>query len=513
MGVNTVVVGSGVGGLAAAIELAAAGRKVTVLEQASEPGGKMRQLPIDSQGVDAGPTVFTMRWIFDALLAQAGTDLEAELTFAKAHVLARHAWTSGGKLDLYASTARSAEAIAEFAGRDDARAYLDFCRRSEEVYQTLRDPFIASARPGLLELVRRVGYDQLAALWRTAPFQSLWQVLGRQFSDPRLRQLFGRYATYVGSSPLRAPATLMLIAHVEQDGVWLVEGGMRAVASALASVAERLGATFHFQEGAAKIDAPGGRIAGVHSDKGRYFEADQVIFNGDASALGDGLLGADVRGAVKRVTEKHRALSAITQCVLGKVSGFDLHYHNVFFAEDYPEEFAAIFNRRSITRRPTVYVCAQDRSEGSSTLASQGSAPQSGIAPLGTPSRNDERERLLLLINAPADGDRIERSDEELESYRVSASSVLAACGCEIDITPGNSVTTDPRAFAERFPGSGGALYGRANHGPMASFARPGARTPIRGLYLAGGSVHPGAGVPMSAMSGRLAAAAALADR
>ena len=489
---HVVVIGAGVGGLAAAIELAASGARVTVLESADEPGGKMRQLTVSGQGVDAGPTVFTMRWIFDGLLAQADTNLESILNFQQADVLARHAWRQGGELDLYASTDKSYAAIEAVSGKENADGYRAFCARSEDIYDTLREPFIAGSRPGMLELVRRVGFSRLDAMWRTAPFQSLWNSLGNHFSDQRLRQLFGRYATYVGSSPLKAPATLMLIAHVEQDGVWLVEGGMRAVAHGLAEVAIGLGAHFHYGVSASHINLQRGAARSVTTSEGETIAADAIVFNGDISALGTGLLGEEARQAVTPVAASQRALSAVTFCAVAKVSGFALHYHNVFFAEDYPEEFAAIFGRRDICAYPTVYVCAQDRASGEDP---------------GQP------ERLLLLINAPADGDSLSFSDGEREALRQRALQVMSACGCMLDFSDGGWVTTDPSAFNDRFPASGGSLYGRANHGSMASFARPGARSRVPGLYLAGGSVHPGAGVPMSAMSGRLAAGAVLEDR
>ncbi|EAQ97277.1 1-hydroxycarotenoid 3,4-desaturase CrtD [Congregibacter litoralis] len=489
---HTLVIGAGVGGLAAAVELAAAGQRVTVLERAAEPGGKMRQLPVDGVGVDAGPTVFTMRWIFDQLFATAGSTLEAHLRLEKAEVLARHAWRQGGVLDLFASTERSEAAILAFAGKDNALGYRSFCARSADIYGTLREPFIASSRPGMLELVRRVGFGKLDAMWRTAPFSSLWSALDEHFSDPRLRQLFGRYATYVGSSPLRAPATLMLIAHVEQEGVWLVDGGMRAVAAALRDLAEGLGVKFFFEEGVRQIIMEADRAVGALTENNRELRADQIVYNGDISALGNGMLGAAVTRAVKPVMPQQRALSAITFCMRARVSGLHLHYHTVFFAEDYPAEFAAIFGQGDITAYPTVYVCAQDRG--------------AGRVPEGP-------ERLLLLINAPADGDRRLRDERSLLQYRDKALAVLRECGCELEFEESSCVTTDPRAFDERFPGSGGSLYGRANHGSMASFARPGARSRVKGLYLAGGSVHPGAGVPMSAMSGRLAAGAVLEDQ
>ncbi len=488
---RTLVIGSGVGGLAAAIELAAAGQDVTVLERAEEPGGKMRQLPVGGRGIDSGPTVFTMRWIFDALLAAGDTTLEECLTLHEADVLARHAWRTGGVLDLFASTTKSAEAIEAFSDRANAEGYLRFCERSAGIYATLREPYIASSRPGMFELVRRVGFSRLSEMWQTAPFSTLWSALGEHFSDPRLRQLFGRYATYVGSSPMKAPATLMLIAHVEQDGVWLVDGGMRAVAAALRDVAEGLGAKFEFDCGVRRICLEGDAIEGVVTDAGDVIAADRIVYNGDISALGTGLLGDAARRAVKPVAPKQRALSAVTFSILADTAGLPLHYHNVFFDEDYPQEFEAIFGRGEIREKPTVYVCAQDR--------------VGGAVPEGP-------ERLLLLINAPADGDQLQRDDAMLGAYRDRAVDLMAACGSELRFPDDHCVTTDPARFEARFPGSGGSLYGRANHGPLASFARPGARSDIPGLYLAGGSVHPGAGVPMSAMSGRLAAAALLED-
>ena len=485
------VVGAGIGGLAASIELAAAGCEVEVYESAAEPGGKMRQLPVAGRGVDAGPTVFTMRWIFDELLRAADTALQSELTLHSADVLARHAWCQGGRLDLYADRERSAVAIGDFAGDAEARGYRDFCARSADIYATLREPFIAGQRPGMLDLSWRVGLSRIDALWRTAPWQTLWKALAQHLQDPRLRQLFGRYATYIGSSPLSTPATLMLIAHVEQEGVWFVDGGMRALALALQAVAERCGARFHFGAPVQELAVRGGAVTGLSVD-GEARRCDAVVYNGDVSALGTGLLGREAAAAVKAVPPQHRALSAVIFCIVGRVRDFPLHYHTVFFAEDYPEEFHAIFGRGDITRMPTVYVCAQDRA--------------GGALPPGD-------ERLLLLINAPADGDRVGRDAAVLEELRDRALAVLDACGCRIEFDPAHCVTTDPAAFNRRFPASGGSLYGRATHGMNASFQRPGARSRLRRLYLAGGSVHPGAGVPMAAMSGRLAAAALLEDQ
>jgi 1-hydroxycarotenoid 3,4-desaturase len=479
---RVIIVGAGMGGLAAAADLARQGCAVTVLDAAAGPGGKMRQVEVGGRGVDAGPTVFTMRWIFEGLFADSGQRLEDHLHIVASDLLARHAWRAGGRLDLFADIGRSADAIAEFASPADGQGYRDFCARSAAIHRTLVGPFIASERPSMLDLVRRVG--DLRALWRTASTRTLWAALGEHFQDPRLRQLFARYATYVGSSPFLAPATLMLVAHVEQDGVWQVRGGMRAVALALHGLGEGQGARFRFGARVAAILVEGGRAAGVRLAGGEELRADAVVFNGDAAALP--ALGA---GGAPTPRLK-RSLSAITWCVNGPTSGFDLAHHNVFFAEDYAVEFDAVFRQRRVADAPTVYICAQDRGEA------------------GEPPAPGAPERLLVLVNAPPDGDvaPLDAAAHEARSF-----GLLEECGLHVE--RGAMVATTPTGFEALFPATGGALYGRANHGMMGSFARPGARGKLPGLYLAGGSVHPGPGIPMAAMSGRLAAARLLEDR
>jgi 1-hydroxycarotenoid 3,4-desaturase len=479
-----IVVGAGMGGLAAAIDLARRGASVTVLERANAPGGKMRRVMVANTGIDGGPTVFTMRWVFDGLLRDAGTRLEDELQLASADILARHAWRAGGRLDLHADIDRSAAAIAQFAGPAEADGYRRFCARSRQIYQTLARPFIDGQRPSPLELTRRVGWTRLDRLLALRPWQSMWPALGEFFRDPRLQQLFGRYATYCGSSPLSAPATLMLVAHVEQDGVWLVRGGMHEVAQALARIAVERGADIRYGVHVREITTTHGRATGVVLESGEHHTADAVVFNGDCGALAAGHLGESVRGAVPVVKPAARSLSAITWCVHARTQGFPLVHHNVFFAEDYAQEFRAVFDRRTITEAPTVYVCAQDR---------------------GAEDQIDGPERLLVLVNAPADGDHAPMHPSQLREVQSRTGELLRRCGLVIDDLE-RGVVTDPRGFNELFPATGGALYGRATHGPFATFARPGSRSRVRGLYLAGGSVHPGPGVPMATLSGRRAA-------
>ena len=484
------VIGAGAAGLSAAIDLARAGAAVTVFERAAAAGGKIRQVTVDGRGIDAGPTVLTMRWVFDSLFADAGTSLSAHLTLHPIECLARHAWSDTETLDLFASRDRSADAIGAFAGASEAAGFRSFCKRAERVYQTLEAPFIRAPRPTALSLTAGAG---LSAMRGISPFATLWKALGEHFRDPRLRQLFARYATYSGSSPFAAPATLMLIAHVEQQGVWMVEGGMVRLAQVLSDEAVRQGATMRLAAPVARISVAAGRAAGIVLESGERVESDAVVCNADYAALANGLFGRPVKRSTATLKQDGRSLSAVTWALSAVTEGFPLTRHNVFFSRDYQAEFDQVFRRGQIPEEPTVYVCAQDRGE-------PGAHP------------NPESDRLLVLINAPAIGDQRGFTPTEIEQCAKRTFGLLQRCGLMVHRrTEATSVTT-PADFETLFPATGGSLYGQAVHGSMAALRRPGSRSAVPGLYLAGGSVHPGPGVPMAVLSGRLAAASLLQD-
>ncbi|MEL7542971.1 MAG: 1-hydroxycarotenoid 3,4-desaturase CrtD [Pseudomonadota bacterium] len=493
---STIVVGAGIAGLAAAIELAAAGREVTVCEVRDAPGGKMRTLTVDGHAIDSGPTVLTMRDVFESIFAAGGTTLDTEVTLAPLPVLARHAWDEGAHFDLLAEPqARDDEVARIFSptARDELSAFL---AHAKAVHNSLAHRFMRASQPSMLGLVGRFGLKGLPQLFANRPFASLWTELARHLSEPRLRQLFARYATYCGASPMRAPSTLMLIAHVEAAGVWHVVGGMQGLADALERTARRLGVTFRYGTRVANIEVEHERVCGITTDEGERLPAASLIFNADVSALADGLFGHGVAKAVKRVRPRDRALSAVTWSARGKSVGRPLAYHNVFFSRDYEREFDDIFSAGRTPDDPTVYLCAQEK-----TPDWEGHAD------------TDADTSLFCLINAPPDGDtRSYTSDEDLERCTKTLHATATRCGLSLSLPSHSTQLTTPADFARMFPATGGALYGRATHGPFGAFQRPGSKTAVPGLYVAGGSAHPGPGIPMAALSGRLAASQLIAD-
>ena len=489
---HAIVIGAGAGGLAASIDLARAGFQVTLIERGDAPGGKMHTRAVNDREVDGGPTVLTMRSIFDQLFADAGACLNDRLTLLESPIIARHAWSHGGVLDLYPDAQRSRQSIEDFAGADDAMGFDRFYSQSARIHQTLSETFMNASKPDPVTLVGRVlRKHHPSSLMAAKPSPNLWRALGDFFSDERLRQLFARYATYVGSSPLSTPATLMLIAHVELEGVWLVDGGMHRLAAAMADLGQELGIDLHLNTHVSEVLVKGGKACGVRLEDGTSLPADVVVFNGDTNALATGQLGNEAMRAVKPRSVEQRGLSALTWCIKGSSSGFSLDHHNVFFEADYPSEFNTIFEERNVPSKPTVYLCAQDRGPSGSLNGS---------------------ERLLMLVNAPADGDRQSWSEDDVARTRDNALAVLDRCSLNLSFRDSDCVSTTPNDWHGRFPGSGGSLYGGASHGIWSSFTRPGARSRLKGLYLSGGSVHPGPGVPMATLSGRLAASAAIRD-
>jgi 1-hydroxycarotenoid 3,4-desaturase len=483
---HVVIIGAGIGGLSAALRLAARGLSVVVVDMANGPGGKMRTRDSAAGPVDIGPTVMTMRHVFEDLFAEAGERLEDHVTLHADTVLARHWWRDGSTLDLHADPDLSAAAVRDFAGPKAEAEFRSFSGKARRLFDTFDAPVMQEPAPKLGALTAHV-MNAPSLIPSMAPGLTLAQSLHLQFSDPRLRQLFGRYATYVGGSPFLSPAILGLIWHCEARGVWAIEGGMHRLAAAVHRLAEARGARFRFGAKAQHVETQGGRCAAVRLDDGTRLKADTVLFNGDPKALCDGHLGDHLTTAVPRRAVSPRSLSAFVWGFAAEPSGVDLAHHNVFFCADPKVEFGDIAKGKA-PRDATLYICAQDR---------------------GGTTRPTGPERFEIIMNGPP-GHR--STPEERQTCRTRTFATLEKMGLRFSPVPDDTHLTTPADFDRAFPASDGSLYGRSPHGMMATFHRPAARTAVPGLYLCGGGTHPGAGIPMACLSGKHAAAAIMSD-
>ena len=493
---RAVIIGAGIAGLACAVRLRAAGMQVTVLERHGTVGGKIRTVPSTAGPIDAGPTVLTMRHVFDDLFACAGQRLDDHVTLIRQDTLARHFWPDGSTLDLYSDEALSTTAINDFAGAKAARQFTRFCARTRALFQAFDGPMMQAPEPRLGALTAHV-LKHPKLIPAMAPLSTLKSLLKSSFDDARLRQLFGRYATYVGGSPTHAPAILSLIWQAEASGVWVVKGGMHKLTQALQSVLQSQGVDIQTNAHVAGIETHEGRATGVTLENGTHIPCDILVHAGDPRALATGALGAQTKHIAKQTATAKRSFSARVLSFAATPQGPALAHHNVFFSSQPEDEFNDLMAGK-IPQNPSFYICALDRGQGT------------------TPP---DLERFEIITNAPATGDTnapttADTTDpEDITKWLHQITQQMATHGMTFSPTPTTDTVTTAQAFGRMFPASQGALYGQSPHGLTAALNRPTARTSIPNLYLVGGGTHPGAGVPMATLSGWHAAEAIAADR
>ncbi|MEM1006200.1 MAG: 1-hydroxycarotenoid 3,4-desaturase CrtD [Pseudomonadota bacterium] len=488
---DAVIVGAGIGGLCSAARLCAAGFNVTVLEQHSGPGGKIRTVPSRSGPVDAGPTVLTLRHVFDDVFASLAERLDDHIHLTKLPIIARHFWPDGTVLDLHDTLQANRKAVAWVFGARAEAEFLRFHKETDALFTALDTPMISQPQPSQMRLAATMlGHPSL--IGAMAPLRTLRKQLEHRFSDPHLVQLFARYATYVGGVPQRSPALLSLVWQAEAAGVWCVQGGMQCLPKALEALCKRHGVTFEYNKPVAAVVTSGKSVSGVQCTDGCTIDADLVVFNGDPRALAAGALGPDVAHVAPQTLTTDRSLSAVVWSFDAIPAGRNLSHHNVFFTAPGSQEFQAL-QAGQFPREQSIYVCAQDR--GPETTQSPGTA-----------------ERFEIILNAPPLGS-FPQTDMEFQTCQKRTFDLLRRFGLIFDPMPGPASLTRPVDFETLFPCSTGSLYGQSPHGMTAALKRPRARTSIQGLYLTGGGTHPGAGLPMAALSARHAVETILQDR
>ncbi|MBT5001517.1 MAG: phytoene desaturase [Tateyamaria sp.] len=485
---RAIIIGAGIAGLACAVRLRAAGLQVTLLERHAEVGGKIRTIPSEAGLIDAGPTVLTMRPVFDDLFNCAGENLDDHVTLIRQDTLARHFWPDGSSLDLFADEALSTTAIAEFSGAKSARQFTKFCARTRSLFEAFDTPMMQAPTPKLSALTTHV-FKRPHLITAMAPLSTLASLLKSSFDDKRLQQLFGRYATYVGGSPIHVPALLSLIWQAEASGVWVVKGGMHKLTKALQHILNANGTEIHTNSHVERIETNGNRAVAVHLSNGRRLSCDALVHSGDPRALATGALGPETKGVARQTVSAQRSFSARVLSFAANFNGPELAHHNVFFSHNAKSEFHDLMAGQ-IPKNPSFYICALDR---------------------GQQVPSPDLERFEIITNAPATNQITD--PEDIGPWLHQITQQMAEYGIHFNPAPTKTSVTTAQAFGQMFPASQGALYGQSPHGLTAALKRPTARTKIANLYLAGGGTHPGAGLPMATLSAQHAAAAIVSDQ
>jgi phytoene desaturase len=481
-------VGAGLGGLATAGRLAALGHDVTVLERAAQVGGKLGWFTRDGHGFDTGPSLLTLPQLYRDLFAATGAPLDDVLDLVRLDPAADLRFADGTRLRMPGRRPDVPAALDDALGAGAGAQWAALMARAAQMWRVAEQPFLRSPLAGAATLARlaRTPAD-VAAI---APWQTLRGLGERFLRHPHLRTVLDRYATYSGSDPRRAPAVLATVPYAEQEfGSWYVRGGLRELGLAVASRARSLGAVVRTSSPVAAVLVEGGRARGVRLASGETLPADVVVSAGDAAALYRDLLPADrrtraVRGALARATPSLSGF-VLLLALRGRTPG--LAHHTVLFPADYDAEFDAVFGGRPVDD-PTVYVSAPDD-------------------PATRP--DDDSESWFVLVNAPRH-DPVGGCDWTApglaEAYAERVLAVLAERGLDVRDRLKWCVVRTP-ADLERDTGSvGGSIYGTSSNGTRAAFLRPANASPVPGLFLVGGSAHPGGGLPLVALSAEIVA-------
>lgn len=489
---KVVVIGAGVGGLATAARLAATGKSVTVLEQGDHFGGKLAAYRRAGFVFDTGPSLFTLPAVYRDLFLKTGEPLEKAIDLQPLDPAFRYQFRDGATVVMPGVGAGPcADALADGLGGKAAQEWRSLIKRGGAMWQITREPFLQSPLTGwrnIMSLAKKPGDVQTIA-----PFTTLRSLGEKTFSDKRLITLLDRYATYTGSDPRKAPAVLATVPYVEQTfGAWHIGGGVSSLADALVKRCLDLGVRLSARTNVTSIDTNANKVTGVRTDADEFFAADFVVANADAREVYGSLLDSrPARDANKGIKKTTPSLAGFVMLLAigGRTAG--LQHHNVWFTDNYDAEFDSIFGRFvAPVDDPTIYVCAPDD-------------PRMRPDP--------HHESWFVLVNAPRHGDGTNGTmnwDESglAEQYADHLLAVLAARG--MDVRPRilwREIRT-PADLERGVRAPGGAIYGTSSNGARAAFARPANASPVGGLYLVGGSAHPGGGLPLVGMGAEIVA-------
>ena len=473
------VIGAGVGGLAAAVRLATSGHTVVVLEQAAAAGGKAGRLELDGWRFDTGPSLLTLPQVLRDLFADTGAPLEDEIALLPVEPVTRYRFADGSSVELSADRERSVEALEAWspgAGADWER-FLDTCAAmwaaSQGFLSGLPPWPPRRPRPGERPPDPR-------DLLRVRPWQTLRGLAAQVTCEARLRMVIERFATYAGADPRRAPAALALAGYVEHAfGAWHVRGGLYAMVQALARRLDRLGGELRLATPVRSIAVSDGRVRAVETDEGSV-ACDLAVCNADALALHRELLPTEP------APRGERSLSGFALMLGVREPAPPVPHHTILFPTDYDAEFDDVFGQPRPVPEPTLYISCP-------------SATDPTEAPPGAAG-------WFVLVNAPTHGPVIDW-DAEADGYEALLLERLAQRGLDVRKQIAVRARRTPADLERETGAPGGAIYGTAPHGRLGSLRRPGnVARGAKGLYLVGGSTHPGGGLPLVILSAKIVA-------
>ncbi len=475
-----IVIGAGLGGLAAAVRLAKIGFDVTILEKNESVGGKVNAVKANGYQFDTGASLLTMPRVFEDLFEFCERRVEDYLKIVPLDPICRYFWSDKTRFDASSDLEKTEREIARIAPTDveNFREYLADARRKFEVAERT---FLAHSLNDLPKLLRP---KYLKDLFAISSLKTLDAHNKNYFQSEKMRQIFNRYATYNGSSPFETPATFALVPFVEFGlGAWYVRGGIYEIPKALARLANELNVEIKTNCAVEKIIVDNKKAVGVTLENGKNLRADAIVANSDAIETYRNLL--DKFFFSRKLDAREPSCSGFV-LLLGAKKKFPLlAHHNIFFSDDYRAEFDALFRDLRPAPNPTIYVCATSRTDATQ-------APENC-------------ENLFVLVNAPYTSARTDWQIEA-EPYRDLIVKKLEENGLEDleDSIEFEQIIT-PADFEKKYRTNRGSIYGVSSNGVLSAFLRvPNQSKRIENLYFVGGATHPGGGMPLVLLSGKM---------
>ncbi|WP_335871670.1 phytoene desaturase family protein [Bacillus sp. 2205SS5-2] len=470
------IVGAGLGGLAAGITLQHKGYQVEIIEQNAHAGGKMMPVEIDGYSFDYGPNTITMPRVFQNVVAETGENPDDYFSFLKLNAHTVNQWEDG---TIFQQTTDVANMLAQFEELDEkgSRAYPDYLAEVERIYKEAELSFFYAPFTSWKDyLSLRLGF----ALMKVRPFEKLAHFHERYFSNEKILMTFNRYATYIGSSPYQCPATFSLIGHLEMnEGVYYTIGGNTNIAKGFLKLFQKLGGKVTFDTKVEKILLKNKKAYGLLLSNGEKRVAAEIIINGDFITASKKLLTEAERPSLtdEKLDAYEPSISAFVILAGLNQRQEQVHHHHVFFTGDYHSEFEDIFLHHKLPDDPTIYVSHSVKTD---------------------PERS-KGSNFFILVNAPA----IEMNEKQISAYKEKVYDKLERMGVPIRQYLEVEKIYPPQFIRDTFSAYKGALYGVSSHSMKDSFLRPFNQSrDIENLYYVGGTTHPGGGSPMVTISG-----------
>ena len=477
---NIAIIGSGIGGLAAAIRLSVKGHNVKVYEKNNQPGGKISELRMEGYRFDTGPSLFTLPNLVDELYELCGENSNADLPYLLLENNCKYFFSDQTEFNFYHNKKLLRKEI-EIKTNENAETILHRLKQSEEMYNVSAPVFIFNSLRKYSNFTTAPYRKMLLKVLKLRANLTMHNANKHDFKDPNMVQLFDRYATYNGSNPYKAPATLNMIAHLENNiGAYFPLNGMYSIVNGLFQLAEKKGVKFEFNSLVEEIIVQNKIAIGIKTSK-KVESYDLIVSDCDSKYLSTNMLRHPHQNRINKSEPSSSAL--IFYWGINKVFE-SLEMHNILFSNDYKQEFDHIFNHHTLSEEPTVYIFISSKIVKSD-------------APAGC-------ENWFVMINAPSNNEQ--NWEEFIKAARKNiVNKINKTLRTDIEKHIICEHIASPLTIEKNTLSPNGALYGNSSNSMFAAFMRhPNWFSDIKNLYFVGGSVHPGGGIPLCLASAKI---------